>query len=299
MLKRDYGPWARRERDQAGSVSNDRQLARVWAARILEAMGRPNCLLRFDDAVLKEIDLLDESAVNEDIKQLFADRSRIPARRQELEASDWSARGQLKDNLVFLARRFDLGETDCAVLAFMTLAGRFEWFRNLVDDAAEKSNLQGFVECVAVATGLSLEAVGQVVSHDGRLNECGLILAVSRSTLSAADQPILAFDICRGLWRRDFRDGFLERRIARPLDPSRACPLDLAPLPRAFGVIHALIESMIEGRVPSGQILIHGQPGMGKTRFARALSAGLQADGYAIKDTRHDQQMDANDRILS
>ena len=299
MLKRDYGPWARNDCDQAGSVSNDRQLARVWAARILEAMGRPNDVLRFDDAVLKEIGLLDESVVYDDINRLFADRSLIRACRQELEASDWSARGQLKDNLVFLARRFDLGETDCAVIAFMALAGRFEWFRNLVDEAAEKSDLQGFVECVAVATGLSLESVGQVVSHDGRLNECGLILAVPRLTLIAADQPLLAYDISQGLWRRDFRDGFLERRIARPLDPSKACPLDLAPLPGAFSVIHSLIESMIEGRVPGGQILIHGQPGMGKTRFARALSASLQADGYSIKDTRHDQHMDANDRILS
>jgi AAA+ superfamily predicted ATPase len=299
MLKRDYGPGVGSEFDQADAVSSERQLARIWAARLLEAMGRPNCLLRFDDTVLNELGLLDDSGPHGQAKELFKNRAKIRAVRLKLESESWRNRGVLNDNLRFLAKRFDFDERDCAVLAFLALAARFDWFSSLIDDAIARGNLDGFAACVAVATGLSFEQIGEAVAHDGRLFASGLIRASHLSSLGAADQPALAVEISAGLWCRDFRDGFLERRMVESINPAEAARLDSADLPVAFRTLHAMVRAMLDQQVPCGQVLVHGKPGTGKTRFVHALAADLEARAYAIRDSRRNRQLNAAERIES
>ena len=167
MLKRDYGEDATRTTRATGEIDNVRHVARVWAARILDRMGRPARHARLDQDVLIELGLIEHKDPMQDVHDVLDDRDRVRARRRELEAIEWAPNGHLARNLGFVTSRFGLAEADCAVLAFLAICFRFEWLRELVEDAAECSCLGSPAECAAAATGISTQAAWHALRREG------------------------------------------------------------------------------------------------------------------------------------
>ena len=297
MLKRDYGEDATRTTRGTGDIDNVRHVARVWAARILDRMGRPARHARLDQDVLIELGLIEHKDPMQDAHDVLDDRDRVRARRRELEAIEWAPNGHLARNLGFATSRFGLAEADCAVLAFLAICFRFEWLRELVEDAAEFSCLGSPAECAAAATGISTQAAWHALRREGRLSRCGFLEYRYRSSADPTDLPRLENDIRLGLWQPDFGEGFLEQRCMR-------CPVDvgepeLAPdqLPEKFGCIVELVRAMLDGRTATGQILIHGKPGTGKTRFALQIAEYLSAARFEVLESRRGYHLNPAERL--
>lgn len=297
MLKRDYDESVTQATCVAGEIDDTRHLAQVWAARILDLMGRPARNSRFDGDVFVELGLIDGTYSSRDAADVLAAGARIHALRRDLESRDWQASGHFARNLEFVAKRFRLSEQDCAVLAFLAICVRFDWLRLLVEDASRYSRLGSPAECAAAATGISVEAAYQALSCEGRLSRCGFLENKSRSSRYPADLPSLEDEIRLWIWHPDFGEGFLERQCVRA--PAASCDDELQPerLAEEFQCIVEITRAMLDGRTPPGQILVHGKPGTGKTQFALQLGRFLNASQFEILESRHGVSLGATDRL--
>ncbi len=297
MLKRDYGDDATQTTCATGEIDNIRHLARVWAARILDRMGRPARHSRLETDVLIELGLLEDKYSRQQAHEVLDDRERVRALRRELEAIDWEARGHFARNLQFMVSRFRLSEPDCAVLAFLAICSRFEWLRTLVEDAACCSHLGSPAECAAAATGVSIEAVWHALRGEGRLCRCGFLEYQFRASVDPIDLPNLENDIRLGIWQPDFGEGFLERRCMRSSAIGADQELQPDQLSESFRYILELVRAMLDGRAAAGQILVHGKPGTGKTQFALQLAEYLSATRFEVLESRRGHHLNAAERL--
>jgi len=297
MLKRDYGNAVHQQETQRDNTNGNRHLALLWSARILDRMGVPPVRRLFDDSVLVELGLTDPESLCSQAADVLLDRARIQGRRAELEKLDWRADGFLARNLDFLARRFELADADCAVVAFMALADRFDWLKALVDDAIRYSRLDTAAECIAAATGISASAAHEALGLGGRIGQLGFLCGPRCSRLDPATLPDLAPDLNLMLWRPDFGEDSLERRCMQRAPAAKRSVLESGSLPKKLAAVMTLARAMLGGRCPAGQILVHGPAGTGKTEFARRMAELLRVDLHEILTNTRERHLGPGDRL--
>ena len=297
MLKREYCNAIHQKETQAGNTDGHRHLALLWSARILDRMGVPSGRRLFDDCVLAELGLVEADRLCIDAADILLDRAAIQARRTELEKVDWRPDGFLARNLAFLERRFELDDADCAAIAFMALATRFDWMKALVNDAMRLSRLNSAAECLAAATGISVSAAHEALGPGGRISGLGFLHESRLSRLDTCLLPDLATNLDYGLWRPDFGEDFLEQRCMQRAPAAQSSVLESDSLPQSLATLMTLARAMLDGRCPTGQILIHGAPGTGKTEFARRMAELMQVALYEIHSIINDRELGPGDRL--
>jgi len=296
MLKREYCDGIHHP-TQTEKADGYRHLALLWSARILDRMGVPSNRRQFDDIVLAEIGLVEPDQLCLNASEVLLDRARIRARRAELEKVDWQPDGFLARNLAFLEQRFELDDANCAAIAFMALATRFDWMKALVNDAMRFSHLDSAAECLAAATGIAVSAAHEALGPSGRLSGLGFLHESRWSRLDTCTLPDLATDLDHGLWRPDFGEDFLEHRCMQRAPAAKSSVLESGRLPQSLATLMTLVRAMLDGRCPAGQTLVHGAPGTGKTEFARRMAELLQVAFYEIHCIVYDRELPPGERL--
>lgn len=193
----------------------------------------------------------------------------------------------LLDNLTELRRWLALDELECQVLAFAVFARRSPMLRaalNLLPDVMPSA----IADAIAVALDVPVAATRQVLRREGRLATNGLLYLDDYTLNQAWEQ----FELLRGFAdaistpQVDLLGVFGDNFVAAP--EARRTLTDYSHIFADLGIIQDYLTSAISERRQGVNILIHGDPGTGKTELARALAPALPARLFEVAITDRD-----------
>ena len=248
---------------------------RLWLLRVLKAVG-PGRLARkpahLDEGLLAAIGF--RSSPDEDAP-MGAFRVRLDAAIARLV--DVDPRGLLHESLGRLARVAHLTPIEHDVLAVVCRFGSaaFEPFHDALDE------MESFERLVAAAIKRPVARVRATLSPGGTLRRAGLLMPPGFRR--GHQQPLGPSERLRQLVSQQFRTDEAFLQALSPHAPPSS--LTLADYPGASDAIALAVRQLQEAtrdRAIGGerqplQMLLHGQPGTGKTELARAMAAAVGA----------------------
>jgi SpoVK/Ycf46/Vps4 family AAA+-type ATPase len=264
-------------------------LARLWACRLL-VDGRVHRALKkhgrfIDEDMCLFVGLDSQRMGNENG---YA-RQRLRTVRQRCERHTVGWPSPVGDRLGELGRHLSLDEREREILGFLAIAGAAEPLR---DAAKLTANYCGLDHIGLMAWALQRDP-GEIearLAPGGRLARSGLLRIDgergARQFRLCDDVAITGFELLSGLATMlTSRTGSVERFLStyfQRVATDEEQPLDFTHCAEEQARIGALLEQALEHHEAGVNILIHGEPGVGKTELVRHLSATHGWDLYAV-----------------
>ena len=294
MLKTDYKT-SSPDITHCSGLACARQLARIWGARLAGRIGEINSISQGLLDALRELGVLDRQRsekIWDDAPEAFsalADPTRMARCRQAVESTPWKPEGAFGQNFTTLATAFNLDEVDVAVLAFVSLYRRFDWFRAVADYSFEQGGLPYRSSCIACAAGLNENQTMTALSPAGRLFQTGLIEYSGEENWRKRYLPKLSDHLERALFAIPMPPGGLDLGCLRHAPPAQCQWRELELATPTLEVVGLAVKGAMRGDKPVPiRILLHGSPGVGKTQCARALGEALGLALYEVLETSPD-----------
>ena len=213
--------------------------------------------------------------------------------------------GWLDGNVQLLQKFFGLSEVESMVarlaLAFANVRGRNAVICECINDtfycraARNHATLQ-----LACAIDRAPEALADIFKATAPLRSSGLLCNVSVSSYDL-DDVLLLSELGQLFATEHFEnEAAVRQRILCPLSLTTDHALVFTHLDPQKRDIVALLEGAIQSGASGINVLLYGQPGTGKTEFAKTLAAGLGVTCYEVGFTDLETGMDAsrNDRLI-
>jgi SpoVK/Ycf46/Vps4 family AAA+-type ATPase len=190
----------------------------------------------------------------------------------------------LKNNVQQLAAVVGLDEVDCRILEFAVMLNN----DRLLDDTADMLGYLSatkMVQVLSVILGIESAVIRQALSKDGVLARCGLV------TVNHAGAYQLRGKL--NLLSQTFADRIIADNtdpvdlivdVVRPAEEPSLCLSDYAHLARHLGILRPYLQHTVDTGRKGVNILIHGDPGTGKTQLTRVLSAELGCQLYEVSN---------------
>lgn len=207
-------------------------------------------------------------------------RSFLAGELKRLEKRRPHREGVLFANVELLGKRLGLSRLERDLVVVATLM-------QVEDLWSESFKALGLLSTPRLTRVLStvLEAeprnVRAALHREGRLTQTGLVV---RSTRSACyGTPLTATPILSRLAWDDYESfEALSRLWFSKSEPAALGPEDYAHLAEELGVLEPLLTGALRARSSGVNVLVHGEPGTGKTELARALGPSLGADLFEV-----------------
>lgn len=209
----------------------------------------------------------DMAAVIVDYTAVLRDKVRSARRRVP---------GLFERNLIFVQRLLGLSNPEKEFLGFLV---RLECDDEISGIMSEMDSPRYHVNLseAAMMAGVSRDRAAQMCRRDSALAQLGLIDIDSRGTPEASD-------IAKTFYSTPFKseDEVEVRRflIGTPAKPTLDM-IDFAHIPQA-GILLKLLTSSLAGETAGINILLYGEPGTGKTEFAKTLANSASAPLYSM-----------------
>ena len=191
-------------------------------------------------------------------------------------------------NIHALGERLGLNECEKQILLFLVLQEADDDLAKLVA-IARKPVAMSTTEALSIALGFPEREVREALSRDGPLMRSGLIQFNARLTMDAAG---IEYELLPGIGvELDAPEASPEsifRTYFRPSPAPQDGMLPMTHLVDERACVAALLRQASRQGAKGINILIHGEPGTGKTQFARtaAAEAGLAAVEVNFEDER-------------
>ena len=265
------------------------ELARLWACRLLVDSSAHRILKkggRFLDQEMLLFVGLDPKRVQSG-GDYERQRLRTMLRRCERRVQRWPS--PMRERLAELGRHLSLDVVEQETVAFFSVFSAAEPLR----DAAKVASDHGGLDHVGLVARALQRDPGEIEARlrtGGRLARSGLLQmhgergAPRFRLCDGMASP--AFELISGLStvlisRTGSVDRFLSTYFQRVSTPAGQA-MDFAHCADERARIGALIEQALADAEPGVNVLIHGEPGVGKTEFVRHLSAERGWDLYAV-----------------
>ncbi|HEU0195711.1 MAG TPA: ATP-binding protein [Nevskiaceae bacterium] len=215
---------------------------------------------------------------------------------QRLRRQDYRC-GAPESRLVELARLFDLGACETALVEFAALCRSHHALRRTAGQTFVNNSRQ-LAAVVADAIGCDPSAVQRSFRSEATLARTGL-LTVAVEYHSALDEVFdLRSEVVEALYGdpgapRDLREVLLHRTPVGTL--RRENFSYLAP---QVNLAVALLRGALRARQTGVNLLLYGEPGVGKSELARLLIAEVGATAFSVEDTdSEDDPLDSDQRL--
>ncbi|MFA6700086.1 MAG: ATP-binding protein [Thiomicrospira sp.] len=269
------------------NAEDNRAFIALWITRILqdsfyrkriESHDGYRNLSGLDFAMMLDVDAHFEEEA--DFKEALAALAPyICALNSQLEKSNLSFKGPLGDNLRAISAMLNLTDVEQALLGFYSLLQTVKKFENFTDFLGDLSR-QELVNVLSVTVKQPRLVINNALNRAGRLHQAGL-LKVDKSS---------ANDLRRKV---DLLDGFADLVTAEsqaPLDLlsryfvlSAQSHLTLDNYPHLKEQTQTVLDYLKNQTHKTGiNILVHGEPGTGKTQWIKALAQQLKTPLFEI-----------------
>ena len=216
------------------------------------------------------------SAVWSELRRLLVQRDTQVQRR---------APDELKRNLSALAAHMELANEECEIFELAIRAARNGPVRSLCEALVDDGRLP-VEEAVVHLTGQSPARVRKALAQSGKLLISGLLqferpphsgigLLPSDRLLAALDPPSRGIDDILG-------------RVFAPVEPASVVWPDFEHLGAGRDFAFRLLRGAIKRREKGVNILLHGEPGTGKTEFCKVLAQRTGANLHAVGEADED-----------
>jgi len=270
-------PWSKRRSPLLGQVGDEeRAVVQLWIARLL---ADPTRTRPMTDSVLTSL----ASGNFLDLPRTDAKRSpkalarHVAAMLEQLEQSPPPRRSEFFRNVDVLAKVVGLDEVEREVVAFFALADRCPALGYIQLSEASARPVE---RVVAVALGCEPTEIRRVLETKGLLRAGGLI----EVDFQGIEAP---YGINRHIEELLFGERLTRDRLKSALAPTAPAPtVTLADFPHVASeieIVEQFLAASMRARVRGTHVLIHGEPGTGKTQLARSLGQELGALTYEVK----------------
>lgn len=262
--------------------------AQVWMLRILWRLGAKRQVGQFfnldADDVVAAIDL--ELEPGEEAEEAL-NNFRLSQQLRKLEASSAPEPCALTNNLDLLAGALSLEPVDRDILELLLMFRKHAQLVKIADLLGDSFTLGDAIEAIAVIVDHSPEAVRDSLSRRGKLRVSGLIQVERRSTELANKILVLSH---------------LLDAVSMPHESAKdilATFVDVAPEPELnvkdfddyqadFDLLRNHLTAASADQRVGCNILIYGEPGVGKTQLVRVLAKQLGVKLFEIIPSDND-----------
>ncbi|MBT7930164.1 ATP-binding protein [Candidatus Peregrinibacteria bacterium] len=201
----------------------------------------------------------------------------------------------LEKNIEQLQQALNLSDLECEVLHFIILAKSYSMLKETVD-LVDDVNTSQAAELIAIALNHPKGNVTQVLNNRSLLRRSALLEVESSPYIFSSK-----FELLSGLDDQLFSEqasvlGLVEHLIT-PAKPTSLTIADFDHLEYKLERVRAYLKEVMLRKTRGVNILLYGEPGVGKTDFVRTLiqddSFGMPAELYELSVT------DADDDAIS
>ncbi len=279
---------------KAGSLDGVEPLIRLWLLRLLN---RPGIIKeRFYKshsfylgggvlnslAEIFDIDMEDCKTERDDIDytEVFKRFDKLYA-TAEKKVKDASTPECLARNIRRLAELARLSATDCRILEIAILIHTEEILDNTGNLLGGLTSKQVF-EVLSVSLDLPQKEIRRSLSKTGTLSKSGL-LSLEGSSLYLGDKlELLSPNFANNMVSLDADPVVLLRDVVFPSAPPHLTTDDFPHLAKELGVLQPYLKLSIATERKGVNILLHGEPGTGKSQLAKILAVETGCDLFEV-----------------
>ncbi len=270
--------------------------SRLWCLRAL-ALSPPSGNEEEDRIDAATLDHLQLSPPRNGENRPRTLRQRAKQALLELESRSIRRTGPLSQNCRLVARELGLNDTEREIMEFaMTLI--VDPFLAPVTDLLGSLSTPRLVSVLARLLGHAPDAVRRAVSPHGLLYTCNLAWVDQEGRYSMALKLEASTSLALAFAERHNKLFDLFRRHFEAGPQPELTTEDFSYLGTDWGVIEKMLRGPTPAGLPAPGILFWGNPGTGKTQFARAVAARAGVDLVEMKtENTFSEPLRNNDRI--
>lgn len=272
-------------RHKAPTLSHDSNaLASLWALRLLirgqlwKRLAEQRHSL--DEDILRLVNLhryIEEPITPSELQ------AALNVEFESLSEQDLPITGPLATNLDELAQGLSLGPLDCEILCLIVLYEEQRGLREVFNLASDSPGQNQMIRLISVALDQPAASVRRALGSESALRHSGLLRPVEDSSYGL-DLTDGVGDIL--LYRSDASEELLCRYSL--VDQRSELELNAFPhLHNQIGQIRCYVNRARQKGTQGVNILIHGEPGTGKTELVRALAYSMDVTLHEIRHADH------------
>lgn len=205
----------------------------------------------------------------------------------------------LHQNISILGDTLKLNQTESDLIAMAVLTNNFKPFKSSVSSLNLSASPQHYIKLIAFMLGAPERQVKEAVAQDSNLVQSGILRVLSgdHDIENIFNMPPDFEEIMLGTYSSKNE---LLGRFFRTSSPAKLESADFPHLGKDYRLLNQYLAQSLSAREKGVNILLFGEPGVGKTEFAKLLAKDMELTLYEVGcDDRDGDSVKGEDRLAN